>query len=82
MTAAVVVKLSSRNQMVLPREAREALGIEPGDHVVVIVDGDTVRLLAQPDDWSEYIYGLGEETWRQLGGGENYLAEERASWEG
>ena len=81
MVTAVVVKLSSRNQMVLPREARVALGIEPGGRVVVVVDGENVQLLPEPEDWSEYMYGLGEEIWQRLGGGEQFLAEERASWE-
>lgn len=82
MVSTVVVKLSSRNQMVLPKEARTALGIEPGDRVVVVIEGESVQLLAEPDDWGDYIYGLGEETWQRLGGGERFLAEERASWEG
>ena len=82
MVTAVVVKLSSRNQMVLPKEARAALGIMPGGRVVVVVDGENVQLLPEPEDWSEYMYGLGEETWQRLGGGEHSLAEERASWEG
>ncbi|MCU0521927.1 MAG: AbrB/MazE/SpoVT family DNA-binding domain-containing protein [Anaerolineae bacterium] len=79
--SAVVVKLSSRNQMVLPKEAREALGIKSGGRVLVIVEGEAVRLLPEPDDWAEYIYGLGEDVWKSLGGGESFLAEERASWE-
>ncbi len=79
--SAVVVKLSSRNQMVLPKEAREALGIKPGGRILVVVEGDIVRLLPEPDDWADYIYGLGEDIWRELGGGENFLAEERGAWE-
>jgi len=76
----VLVKLSERNQMVLPKEAREALGIKPGGRVVVVVEEESVRLLPEPENWTEYIYGLGEETWVQLGGGEHFLAEERAAW--
>lgn len=78
---AVSVKLSERNQMVLPKEARAALGVRPGGRVVVIVEGQTVRLLPDPENWSEYVYGLGAEVWSALGGGESYLAEERAAWE-
>jgi len=78
---AVLVKLSERNQMVLPKAARKALNIKPGERVLVLVDGETVRLLPEPENWSEYIYGLGEEVWASLGGGEQFLAEERAAWE-
>lgn len=78
---AVVVKLSARNQMVLPKAAREALGIKPGGRVLVIVENDQVRLLPEPDNWTDYIYGLGGDVWAALGGGEQFLQEERASWE-
>lgn len=78
---AVLVKLSERNQMVLPKAAREALNIKPGERVLVLIDGQTVRLLPEPENWSEYIYGLGEQVWTSLGGGEQFLAEERAAWE-
>lgn len=77
----VLVKLSERNQMVLPKAAREALGIAPGGRVVVLVEGQTVRLLPEPENWSEYIYGLGAEVWASLGGGEQFLKEERSAWE-
>jgi len=77
----VLVKLSERNQMVLPKEAREALGIKPGGRVVVVVEEEGVRLLPEPENWTEYIYGLGAAEWMQLGGGEAVLAKERAAWE-
>lgn len=76
-----VVKLSERNQMVLPKAAREALGVEPGGRVMVIVEGQDVRLLPEPESWSDYIYGLGKSMWEDLGGGENFLREERAAWQ-
>jgi AbrB family looped-hinge helix DNA binding protein len=77
----VLVKLSERNQMVLPKEAREALGIKSGGRVVVIVEEESVRLLPEPENWTETIYGLGAEIWAQLGGGEHFLVEERTAWE-
>jgi AbrB family looped-hinge helix DNA binding protein len=76
-----VVKLSERNQMVLPKAAREALGIKPGGRVLVVIKGESVRLLSEPEDWAEYIYGLGQELWESLGGGEKFLREERVTWE-
>ncbi len=76
-----VVKLSRRNQMVLPKDAREALGVKPGGRLLVIVEEGSVRLLPAPEKWSEFIYGLGAEVWRELGGGEAFLAQERTSWE-
>lgn len=76
----VTVKLSERNQMVLPKEAREALGVKPGGRVMVVIERQSVRLLPEPENWTEYIYGLGAEVWAALGGGERFLQEERAGW--
>ncbi len=33
------ITLSSKNQIVIPREAREALGVKPGDKLLVVVPG-------------------------------------------
>ncbi len=76
-----VVRLSRRNQMVLPKAAREALGVKPGGRLLVIVEEGNVRLLPEPENWSEWMYGLGAEVWASLGGSETFLQEERASWE-
>jgi len=76
----VSVKLSERNQMVLPKAARQALGIKPGERVLVVISGDEVRLLADPSSWADYVYGLGQQVWTELGGGESFLQGERASW--
>ncbi|MEA3309850.1 MAG: AbrB/MazE/SpoVT family DNA-binding domain-containing protein [Chloroflexota bacterium] len=81
MNTTTVVKLSKRNQMVLPKAARQALGVEPGRRVLVIVQDQHVRLLPEPENWTEYVYGLGEDMWTALGGGERFLQEERAAWE-
>lgn len=75
------VKLSERSQMVLPKVAREAIGVKPGDRLLVIVEDQSVRLLPEPDNWTDYVYGLGAELWPALGGGEPFLREERASWD-
>ena len=76
-----MVKLSRRNQMVLPKAAREALGVKPGGRLLVLIEEGSVRLLPEPESWSDFIYGLGAEVWAALGGGEAALAQERASWE-
>jgi len=75
-----VVELNERNQIMLPKAACEALGIEPGERILIIVDGQEVRLLPEPKVWSDYIYGLGKPLWEALGGGEKFLREERAAW--
>jgi AbrB family looped-hinge helix DNA binding protein len=37
--------LSAKNQIIVPREAREALGLKPGDKVLVIVRSRRLLLL-------------------------------------
>lgn len=39
-----VTRLSSKGQVVLPKEVREALGLEAGDELLVVVEGETVQL--------------------------------------
>jgi len=52
------VKLSSRNQIVIPREAREALGVKAGSHLLVVVRKGSVTLLPKPKDYAKAIRGL------------------------
>src|SRR5277367_1536000 len=40
--------LSSKNQSVIPREAREALGVKAGDKLLVVVREDRVIILERP----------------------------------
>ena len=55
---AVSVKMSSKNQIVVPKMAREALGLEPGDRLVVTLhDGDTIRMEKQPPDLEDRLEG-------------------------
>jgi AbrB family looped-hinge helix DNA binding protein len=75
-----VVKLNDHNQIKLPKAAREALGVKSGDCIMIIVDGENVQLLPEPESWSDYIYGLGKSVWETLGGGEQFLQKERAAW--
>ncbi len=68
-------KLSSKNQIVIPREAREALRIKAGDTLLVAVRGDTVILLTKPKKYSEAVRGIGKGIYPA-----GYLQSERESW--
>ncbi|MFW6193818.1 MAG: AbrB/MazE/SpoVT family DNA-binding domain-containing protein [Gemmatimonadota bacterium] len=70
---AVSVKMSSKNQIVVPKEAREALGLRPGDRLVVSVrDDDVIEMERQPRDLGERLEGLlgdggaGSGLWEEL----------------
>ncbi|MCK5447827.1 MAG: AbrB/MazE/SpoVT family DNA-binding domain-containing protein [Gemmatimonadetes bacterium] len=52
------VKMSSKHQIVVPREAREALGLRPGDRLLVTVMGDVIEMRAEPHDVVTELEGL------------------------
>lgn len=68
----VSVKMSSKNQIVVPKEARDALGLESGDRLMVTVRGGVIRMERQPDDLEDRLEGAlreivdGEGLWPEL----------------
>ena len=54
---AVSVKMSSKNQIVVPKIARDALGLEAGDRLVVTVRDDRIEMEKQPDDLEDRLEG-------------------------
>jgi AbrB family looped-hinge helix DNA binding protein len=68
--------LSSKNQIVIPKEAREALGVKPGDKVVITVHDGQVMMMKRPAKYHLALEGLVPIGFY----GPDYLKEERASW--
>jgi AbrB family looped-hinge helix DNA binding protein len=69
--------LSTKNQIVIPREVREALKLKPGDKLLVVVRGERVIVLKKPKSYHAAIRGITR-------GGDyprNYLLKERQRWE-
>jgi len=71
-----VVKLSSKNQIVLPREAREAMHVKGKDELLVVVKEGITLIMAKPDSYRCALSGLGKGVYRK-----KYLEEERRSWQ-
>lgn len=67
------IKLSSKNQMVLPKEAREAMQVKAGDELLVVVKGNTTIILPKPKKYSAALFGKGDYK-------RDYLKKERQSW--
>lgn len=67
--------LSGKNQIVIPRAAREALGLKPGDKLLVVVRGDRVIVLQKPKAHHSAIRGLAGDAYPK-----RYLRKERRSW--
>ena len=70
------VTISSKNQIEIPREAREALGVKAGDKVVFVVRGGKVLMLERPKSYEAAIRGMGRGLYPK-----DYLDKERQSWE-
>jgi AbrB family looped-hinge helix DNA binding protein len=71
------VTLSSKFQIVIPREAREALGLSAGDELLVLSKPDRVVILPKPKKFAKHMAGLHRELWQ---GAEAYLHDERDTW--
>jgi AbrB family looped-hinge helix DNA binding protein len=69
-------KLSAKNQIVIPREARAALQVKAGDKILVVVRGERVLVLQKPKSHHVAIRGLASGAYP---GG--HLHKERQSWD-
>ncbi|HLX84628.1 MAG TPA: AbrB/MazE/SpoVT family DNA-binding domain-containing protein [Terriglobales bacterium] len=67
--------ISSKNQIVIPREAREALGLKPGDKLLVVVSSDKVLVLQKPESYRVALRGIARGIYPK-----DYLKKERQSW--
>jgi AbrB family looped-hinge helix DNA binding protein len=79
MAEAVSVKVSSRNQIAVPRIARERLRIRSGDRLLVDVQDGVLVLVPQPEDYAAHMAGLHKNVWADIDTDE-YLNRERESW--
>ncbi len=74
------VKVSSRNQIAVPRIAREQLGIQSGDHLLVDIQDGLLILWPMPKSYTEQLSGLHREIWQGIDTAA-YLETEREAWE-
>lgn len=70
------LKLSKRNQITIPREAREALRLKPGDRLLVVERGGHLIVMPRPKSFAKAIRGLACGMYP-----EGYLENERRSWD-
>lgn len=69
------IKLSTKNQIVLPREAREAMKVKGGDSLLVVVKGGITLLMPKPKKYVEALLGRGKSIYPK-----DYIKKERGSW--
>jgi len=76
MSQAVTVKVSSRNQITVPRIARERLNIQSGDRLLVDVQDGVLILVPEPEEYARHLAGLHSEAWDGVDA-DAYLDKER-----
>lgn len=67
--------LSSKNQIVIPREAREALDLKPGDKLIVTTVGEKMIIMERPKSHRAALAGIARGLYPK-----DYLKKERSSW--
>jgi len=74
-----VVRVSRKHQVVVPREAREALGVGAGDELVVEVENGRVLMKPKPRNYSKHMLGLHKSVWKGVRT-ESHVRTEREAW--
>lgn len=69
------VRLSSKNQIVLPREAREAMNLKGRDELIVVVKNDVTIIMSKPVSYRTALTGIGKGIYPKA-----HLKKERGSW--
>ena len=69
------VKMSSKNQIVLPKEARQAMHLKGRDELLVVVKGNITVIMPIPNDYRSELAGAGKGKYPKA-----YLQKERESW--
>ena len=69
------VTLSSKNQIVIPKEARKAMHIKANDKLLVVVKDNITIILPKPKKYSETLAGIGKGIYMK-----GYVKKERSSW--
>jgi AbrB family looped-hinge helix DNA binding protein len=68
-------KLSSKNQIVIPREAREALDLKPGDKLLITTVGGRIIVMERPKSYRAALAGIAQGLYPK-----DYLRKEHSSW--
>lgn len=70
-----VKKLSSKNQVVITKEARQAMGVKGGHELLVVVKDDLTLIMPKSKRYAKALQGLVKWIYPA-----DYLKRERRSW--
>ena len=74
-----MVKVSSKYQIVIPREVREKLNLKTGDRLIIKTNNGKIIIYPQPKSYAKYTLGLGKEIWEGIDATE-FIRKERETW--
>jgi len=74
-----MITVSSKYQIVIPREAREKLNLKTGDKLIIKANNEKIMIYPQPKSYAKYSLGLGKEIWQGIDAIE-YVKKERQTW--
>ncbi len=74
-----MIKVSSKYQIVIPREVREKLNLKTGDKLIIKANNEKIIIYPQPKSYAKYSLGLGKEIWQGVDATE-YVKKERQTW--
>ena len=77
MTKDATTRLSSKRQITIPARMARALGLEPGDHLIIRLEGERIALLPVPESYTKNFAGS---LAGRYGDADQYVREERAAW--
>ena len=75
------VKVSSKNQIVVPHQIREKYHIMAGQQLLIEADEHGIYLMPEPADWANYMRAAGQKEWQKSGGGEKVIKSLRKEWD-
>ncbi len=61
-----MIKISSKYQIVIPREVREKLNLKAGDKLIIKANNEKIIIYPQPKNYAKYALGLGKEIWQGI----------------
>jgi len=74
-----VVRISRKHQIVVPKNARERLGLSAGDQLIVRVEGNLLVMKPKPGSYTKFMQGLHKDVWKNTDA-VAYVEGERKAW--
>ena len=70
-----IQKLSSKNQIVIPKDARKAMKVKGGDELLVVSKNDLTIIMPKPKNYGRALQGIAKGMYPN-----RYLKKERRAW--